>query len=151
MIPQMAGYARKYRKTKQGAIGYAIRHVLLGHRDAYCALHGVLAEAVTGMSRHDFTVKFGGAGHMDHIVPLCAFDLSDPIQLAQANHDSNLQLLPRTQNESKGKKKPHGLKIETLPYFPEAIQHCQNLINHVLRKLEAEAQGTARYKRLKFA
>ena len=43
-----------------------------------------------------------GMWHIDHIKPLCSFDLSDEEQYAAACHVSNLQPLWRAENQSKG-------------------------------------------------
>lgn len=42
--------------------------------------------------------------HIDHIKPLCAFDLTDPAQLADACHYTNLRPLGAHENRSKGGK-----------------------------------------------
>ena len=44
--------------------------------------------------------------HIDHIRPLCSFDLTDPRQLSQACHYTNLQPLMWKDNLSKGKSYP---------------------------------------------
>ncbi len=46
--------------------------------------------------------KFYG-WHMDHIKPLCSFDLTDPVQFKQAWHYTNLQPLWWKENLKKGK------------------------------------------------
>jgi hypothetical protein len=44
--------------------------------------------------------------HIDHVRPLAAFDLSDPAQLADACHFSNLQPLWAADNVAKGNAEP---------------------------------------------
>ena len=42
--------------------------------------------------------------HVDHIIPLAAFDLTCPIQRKKANHYTNLQVLTQTENSVKNSK-----------------------------------------------
>lgn len=44
----------------------------------------------------------GSAWEFDHILPLAAFDLTDPAQLAKAVHYSNIQVLTSAENMAKG-------------------------------------------------
>jgi hypothetical protein len=54
-----------------------------------------------GMSWDNYGHK---SWHVDHIIPLCSFDLSDPEQLKKACHYTNLQPLWATENISKSGK-----------------------------------------------
>lgn len=42
--------------------------------------------------------------HIDHIKPLCTFDLTNKEELKQANHYTNLQWLPAEENLKKGRR-----------------------------------------------
>lgn len=70
---------------------------------------------------------------IDHIIPLCAFDITDPIQLLKANHISNLRYVPLSENCTKGQAIPE-FNIETLPWnnTPEAIARATLFIQPVL-------------------
>lgn len=45
-----------------------------------------------------------GDWHIDHIIPLASFDLTDPSQLKKALHFTNMQPLWKKENISKGSK-----------------------------------------------
>ena len=48
-----------------------------------------------------------GDYHVDHILPCAAFDLSDPEQIKQCFHYTNLQPLPPAENLAKSDKLPY--------------------------------------------
>ena len=50
----------------------------------------------------------GSVWHVDHVLPLSSFDLTDPAQVARACHFTNLQPLFAHDNLSKGAKVPRG-------------------------------------------
>lgn len=52
--------------------------------------------------------------HVDHIVPLSAFDLSQPEQRKKAQHYTNLQLLTKSENSIKGTKIPVDMNTATV-------------------------------------
>ena len=56
------------------------------------------------MFAHGMTWENYGDWHIDHIVPLAAFDLTERQQLLQACHYTNLQPLWREANLHKGSK-----------------------------------------------
>lgn len=51
--------------------------------------------------------NYGSFWHIDHIIPLASFDLSDPNQLAIACHHTNLRPLKASENITKGDKITH--------------------------------------------
>lgn len=53
----------------------------------------------SGMSWENYGRK---GWHIDHIKPLAWFDLTDPVQFAEACHYTNLQPMWGRENESKG-------------------------------------------------
>ncbi len=67
------------------------------------------------------TLENHGEWHIDHIIPLSAFDAFDPEQWVKANHYSNIQALWAIENMKKGSKIlspeiPSGQKIpDTIP------------------------------------
>lgn len=48
--------------------------------------------------------NYGAYWHIDHIIPISSFDLSDPAQCKAANHWTNLQPLEASKNMSKSNK-----------------------------------------------
>lgn len=56
-----------------------------------------------GMSWDNWTTD---GWHIDHIVPLCSFDLTDPEQLKKACHYTNLQPMWAEDNLKKGRRYP---------------------------------------------
>lgn len=55
----------------------------------------------------------GTVWHIDHIIPISKFDLTDPVQRKRANHFTNLQPLYAAENMKKGNRilKPHQLAL----------------------------------------
>jgi len=50
--------------------------------------------------------NYGSAWHVDHIIPLAAYDLTDPEQQRQAFHYTNLQPMWAHENMAKGDEVP---------------------------------------------
>ena len=74
-------------------------------RDLGCTVEGLKrhleAGFVVGMSWENYGLR---GWHIDHIIPLCKFDLTDPTQFAKAVHFSNLQPMWWEENLKKGGK-----------------------------------------------
>jgi hypothetical protein len=79
---------------KSGKAGSAIKLLGCSIEDAKSYIEGKFAQ---GMAWSNW-----GAWHLDHIRPLASFDLSDPAELAQACHFTNLQPLWAGENMRKG-------------------------------------------------
>lgn len=58
--------------------------------------------------------NYGSHWHIDHIVPLSRFDLSDPYQAKLANHWTNLQPLEASRNMEKSDR----IDGEVQPFLP---------------------------------
>lgn len=91
----------KYALTAQFSIGNRMRQMVLGWSDRLPVIHASLMLAVTGMSREGFTARYNTEGAFDHIIPLAAFDLTDPAHVVRANHPSNLRMVPAKVNNRK--------------------------------------------------
>jgi len=111
-------YRNKYKRNKRLTdINYKLRTSLrsrlnaaLKHeykygsavKDLGCAIHE-LKEYLESMFQEGMTWEnYGRTGwHIDHIIPLCRFDLTDYEQLKKACHYTNLQPLWASENLSK--------------------------------------------------
>jgi hypothetical protein len=69
-----------------------------------CSLDALRKHLESLFDRHMNWDNYGSYWHVDHIVPLCAFDLSDGRQLALAMNWQNLQPLEAIANKSKNGK-----------------------------------------------
>lgn len=94
---RLSGALRR-RKAIKGASAVA----LLGCTISQAALH-LERQFKPGMTWENWGYR---GWHIDHIRPLSSFDLTDPEQLAQACHYTNLQPLWRAENQAKGSKWP---------------------------------------------
>ena len=56
----------------------------------------------------------GRVWHIDHIIPLCKFDLTKPEEIARVNHWSNLQPMWSEDNLRKGGRTPQNPQPELL-------------------------------------
>ena len=115
ILSQMAVYARKqYKNNPQFRFKCLMRnHVKRIFKKAKTKKEGRTIEYL-GCSmlhaRNHIEKKFkkgmhwsnhGAVWHIDHIIPLAAFDLTDPMQRKRANHFTNLQPLPAAENMHK--------------------------------------------------
>lgn len=98
-----------------GSVRARVRKALKGWEkgQSTAVLIGASIEVVTayiearfqdGMTWANWGRGWGGAKewHLDHVRPLASFDLTDPDQLAQACHYTNLQPLWAADNLKKG-------------------------------------------------
>ena len=128
----------KYGLTAQGTLARTVRQLSHGHADRHSPIHTAFMTAATGMARTEYTERFKGDGVFDHIIPLCAFDLTNPDHLLRALHPTNLRLVPAAVNMEKGKKIPADLDIMALPWIrtEDALTQAQTFISMRLAKLE---------------
>lgn len=117
----MNDYGKRYRKERCArdpafrlrlALSSRLANVLKGRRkDApTMALLGCSAAAAKRHLERQFSAgmtwaNWGGVWHVDHIRPLAGFDLTDPAQLRDACHFTNLRPLPKLENLAKGAKR----------------------------------------------
>lgn len=130
--------AAKNRRTEQGYMASVVRRLALGHSDRHSPIHTSFMVAATGMSRDEFTKSFGGEGHFDHIIPIKAFDLTDPFHLVRCLHPSNLRLVTPRENMLKGPKYDPNTDILSLPWVgtEDAIVQAETFISRMLLRLE---------------
>jgi 5-methylcytosine-specific restriction endonuclease McrA len=133
---QHRGYQKKRRQDLQCRLQAVIYRMTLGHSARYSPLHTALMEAGTGLSREEFTARFGTPDMtLDHIIPLSAFDLTDPVQFLKAIHPSNLQILTHAENVAKGNTCPE-FDMDGLVYNtnPEALKQAKYFIDKAVNK-----------------
>lgn len=84
--------------------------------------HGTLAIEAFGKPLDQLRQESGDGESVDHIVPLCRFDLTDTAQFLKAIHWSNVRRIPLHENASRPDSIPDGVTIESLPFVdtPEA-------------------------------
>ena len=92
-----------------------------------------LASAGIGKELKAFAVESGAGNSTDHIVPLCLFDLTNPVHLLKAIHWSNVRRIPLTDNMNRSDAMPDGITIDALPYVnsDEAIAQAKAMISRV--------------------
>lgn len=61
-----------------------------------------ITRLLTTKDRQAYIDALGSEGEFDHIVPLSAFNLAEPSQIALAWSRDNLQRIPRGENKNKG-------------------------------------------------
>jgi hypothetical protein len=110
-------YMAQYRENPQHKLRQTIRAYTLRFphariADRYSEIMGCTAAEFRkhiegkwspGMTWDNYTFR---GWHMDHIVPLCKFDLTKPDQLRRARHFSNVQPLWAHDHQRKGTKAP---------------------------------------------
>ena len=141
---QVFAGAERYRHSIQGAIASCLRICTLGHAQKGSRVHESLMNSMTGMNSDEFAESLRGpdTGQIDHIVPLCLFDLSQPEQLLRAVHPSNVQLLSREDNRAKGRLSMTA-DVMALPWVntPDAIAAALAFISRRLGTLKRRDQN----------
>lgn len=142
-------YAMKARLNPDGQVRIRekIRRAVLGWSGRHCVVFGGFMKSVTGMSREEFSKKFSGDGTFDHIIPLRAFDLTNPEHVVRACHPSNIQLLPAKENTRKHAKCPEGLDVMALPWVgtEEALLQTKAFLARQFSRLEKARNGTPEF------
>jgi hypothetical protein len=88
--------------------------------------------SLIGCNRHDFLAHLSSQlrpgesmdDHtVDHVFPLCSYDLHDPVQLSKAFSYKNTQPLTMRENTSKGARLPTKAMAEKVPagFWPEGV------------------------------
>lgn len=136
----------KYALTAQFCIGLRMRHMVLGYSGRFNPLFVSLMRAITGLTKDEFTKHFMGEGVFDHIVPLAAFDLTNPEHVVRANHPSNLRLVPAKVNHRKHAKWDKRLDLMTLQWSenPDAIVQAQAFVSRQLANVARRQAAAAR-------
>ena len=94
---------------------------LLGCTQAELARH-IESQFISGMSWHNRSLW-----HVDHIIPLAAFNLSDERQQRVAMHYVNLRPLWGRENQKKNARLPEGLK--SIPTSVRSLRQAVRLIS----------------------
>jgi transposase len=128
----------KHQRTAQGRLSFKLRLAHLGHTNRFPSVYRPMMEAITGLTREQYTALFQSDGQSDHIIPLCAFDLTNPHHLVRAAHQSNLQILPVRSNQIKGKSIPPNLDIMSMRWSNNqlALDLAITFISSQLAKLD---------------
>lgn len=135
----MRAASKRNRRTAQGAIAQRIRIANLSYADRMAPCHMAFMEAVTGLSKKNYTRRFGyePGTEFDHIVPICAFDLTNPEHVVRCCYWKNLRVVPVKENQYKS---DNGREIDviTLPWVgtKEALAAANLFITKVLKKLD---------------
>jgi len=123
-------YTKRFSLSNIGRLRQAIRAMTWGLFAGELKSNRKLAELGMGKPLDEIRSTSGDGDSTDHIVPICQFNLWDPVQLLQAIHWSNIRRVPISQNREKGYKRAD-VDISSLPYVntPEAIQAAQDVID----------------------
>ena len=106
-IRRNAKYYRDYREEPNHKLAHAIRTRIRRAVKSGSATENLgcsiseLRSHIEGKFQPGMTWENYGAWHIDHIVPLSTFDLTDPEQFAKACHYTNLQPLWAEENSRK--------------------------------------------------
>jgi hypothetical protein len=114
--PRLREQRRKYRKTPRERIHRNLRKRLQGIAKIKCptCTSGQIKRQIESLWKKGMTWENYGKWHIDHIVPLSHWDLSNPDHVRRANHFTNLQPLWAKTNLKKSNKF-HGNLMLPLP------------------------------------
>lgn len=128
---QMADYAAKYRQTPQGRIRYRLHIAVAVARNHPGGKYARFLDVCSGMPGQ---LQALDTDHVDHIIPLVAFDLLDSVQLRKCVHHTNIRGVSSYANMSKGDSfEP--FDMDALPYVdtPEARLEAALFIHYAAK------------------
>jgi transposase len=130
-------WTAEYQVGLQARLGAAIRAATwnLAHGDRAGSGVGLLSECA-GIPPAELKTQLVGGGSTDHIVPLARFDLTDPVQLLQAVHHTNVRSIPLAENMRRPDDDCAGIDIATLPFATtiQARRFAERLIRRVVNR-----------------
>lgn len=141
MKAKMRELMAKHRNTAQGKMRNTVRIAALSYADRLTQSYFWFMDHVAGISQREFAERFAyvEGTEFDHIVPVCAFDLTNPEHLVRCCYYKNLQLLPKKQNQYKARS-GRNVDVMQLPWSgtPQALAVATRLITKRLATLDRE-------------
>ena len=116
---------KKISKDPHARISYEASKILMGFE------RPTFAELVCDLPIDELRKRFIADGkQVDHIIPRCAFDLTDVEQFLRCFHHTNMQLLTPEENTAKGAKYDLAIDLMSLPCAqgPEVRERVSILI-----------------------
>jgi hypothetical protein len=131
---KMAAYQDKYRNTPQGMIRTRLRRAVSCTRYGQNGKYARFLDVCSGMPGQ---IQALDTDHVDHILPLVAFDLFDSVQLRKAIHHTNIRGVSGYENISKGDSY-EPFDMDALPYVDteEARREANMFLFYALRIAE---------------
>lgn len=115
------GWTAKYRAGLNARLAVSIRSMTWAYAEGIGSIpHRRLLELCLGCGLKEGLERLGTGGSLDHVVPLCQFDLTDHVQLRKAIHITNVRRIPLKENQERSDGIPEGVKIEEMPYVDSA-------------------------------